>query len=103
VAVKVLGEAGWRVANREVAMYGGAKSPEPYAHRGSLECAKKRSQDAKVAGSPGFCFGDYGDDHVRFALIENRYRLRQAVRVIKSMFLADGLLSPQMTVDSLAE
>ena len=44
--------------------------------------------------SPGIGFGDYGDDHVRFALIENRDRLRQAVRGIKSMFRADGLLSP---------
>jgi alanine-synthesizing transaminase len=42
--------------------------------------------------APGFGFGDYGDDHVRIALIENEHRLRQAVRVIRDMFRKDGLL-----------
>ncbi|MGA4816411.1 hypothetical protein ACPA9J_20960 [Pseudomonas aeruginosa] len=79
------------------------EDPEPYAHLGSLEFAKKLLQDAKVSVSPGIGFGDYGDDHVRFALIENRDRLRQAVRGIKAMFRADGSLSPQRKVDSLAE
>ena len=48
--------------------------------------------DAKVCVSPGVGFGEYGDTHVRFALIENRDRIRQAVRGIKAMFRADGLL-----------
>ena len=48
--------------------------------------------DAKVCVSPGIGFGDYGDDHVRFALIENQDRIRQAVRGIKAMFRADGLM-----------
>ena len=103
VLVKGLREAGWMVENPKASMYVWAKIPEPYAHLGSLEFAKKLLQDAKVSVSPGIGFGDYGDDHVRFALIENRDRLRQAVRGIKSMFRADGLLSPQKKVDSLAE
>lgn len=103
VLVKGLREAGWMVENPKASMYVWAKIPEPYAHLGSLEFAKKLLQDAKVSVSPGIGFGDYGDDHVRFALIENRDRLRQAVRGIKSMFRADGLLSPQRKVDSLAE
>ena len=69
---------------------------------GSLEFAKKLLQDAKVCVSPGIGFGDYGDTHVRFALIENRDRIRQAVRGIKSMFRADGLLpaSTKLTSES---
>lgn len=102
VLVKGLREAGWMVENPKASMYVWAKIPEPYAHLGSLEFAKKLLQDAKVSVSPGIGFGDYGDDHVRFALIENRDRLRQAVRGIKAMFRADGLLSPQRKVDSLA-
>lgn len=53
---------------------------------------QKLLQEAKVCVSPGIGFGDYGDTHVRFALIENRDRIRQAIRGIKSMFRADGLL-----------
>jgi len=59
---------------------------------GSLEFAKKLLNEAKVCVSPGIGFGDYGDTHVRFALIENRDRIRQAIRGIKAMFRADGLL-----------
>ena len=59
---------------------------------GSLEFAKKLLKDAQVAVSPGIGFGEYGDDHVRFALIENQDRIRQAVRGIRAMFRADGLV-----------
>jgi alanine-synthesizing transaminase len=68
------------------------EDPDQYAALGSLEFAKKLLHDAKVCVSPGIGFGDYGDTHVRFALIENRDRIRQAIRGIKSMFRADGLL-----------
>ena len=87
-----LHDAGWMVENPKAAMYIWAKIPEPYAHLGSLEFAKKLLSDAKVCVSPGIGFGDYGDDHVRFALIENQDRIRQAVRGIKAMFRADGLM-----------
>ncbi|KAF1054289.1 MAG: Glutamate-pyruvate aminotransferase AlaC [Stenotrophomonas maltophilia] len=92
VLVKGLHEAGWMVENPKASMYVWAKIPQAYAHLGSLEFAKKLLSDAKVSVSPGIGFGDYGDDHVRFALIENPDRLRQAVRGIKAMFRADGLL-----------
>jgi len=65
---------------------------QTYAKLGSLEFAKKVLKDAKVAVSPGIGFGDYGDDYVRIALIENEARSRQAVRGIKEMFRKDGLL-----------
>jgi alanine-synthesizing transaminase len=74
-------------------MYVWAQIPPPYAALGSLEFSKKVLADAKVAVSPGIGFGDYGDTHVRFAMIENEHRTRQAVRGIRDMFRRDGLLS----------
>lgn len=92
VLVKGLHEAGWMVDNPKASMYVWAKIPDEYADMGSLEFSKKLLADAKVCVSPGIGFGDYGDDYVRFALIENKDRIRQAVRGIKAMFRKDGLL-----------
>ncbi|WP_339524333.1 alanine transaminase [Pseudomonas sp. EA_35y_Pfl2_R111] len=94
--VKGLHELGWMVENPKASMYVWAKIPEQYAALGSLEFAKKLLLEAKVCVSPGIGFGDYGDDHVRFALIENQDRTRQAIRGIKTMFRADGLLPGKM-------
>ena len=92
VMVRGLHEAGWRVEVPKASMYIWAKIPEPYAHLRSLDFFKKLLDDAKVAVAPGIGFGDYGDDHVRIALIENEHRLRQAVRGVRDMFRKDGLL-----------
>jgi alanine-synthesizing transaminase len=92
VLVKGLHEAGWMVEKPKASMYIWAKIPEPYLKMGSLEFAKALLARAKVSVSPGIGFGDYGDDHVRFALIENEARTRQAIRGIKQMFREDGLL-----------
>jgi alanine-synthesizing transaminase len=92
VLAKGLHEAGWMVDVPKASMYIWAKIPEAYRKMGSLEFAKKLLAEAKVAVSPGIGFGEYGDDHVRFALIENEERTRQAVRGIKDMFRKDGLL-----------
>jgi alanine-synthesizing transaminase len=92
VLVKGLHEAGWMVDTPKASMYIWARIPAPYAAMGSLEFAKKLLAEAHVAVSPGVGFGEYGDDHVRFALIENEERTRQAVRGIKEMFRKDGLL-----------
>jgi alanine-synthesizing transaminase len=59
---------------------------------GSIEFTKRLLDQAKIAVSPGIGFGDYGDDHVRIALIENENRLRQALRGVREMFKKDGLL-----------
>ena len=88
---KGLAEAGWVTTKPKASMYIWARIPEPYRAMGSLEFAKKLLAEAKVSVSPGIGFGDYGDDHVRFALIENAERTRQAVRGIKEMFRKDGL------------
>ncbi|MBI2311106.1 MAG: alanine transaminase [Betaproteobacteria bacterium] len=92
VLVSGLHAAGWMVENPKATMYVWARIPEVYRAMGSLEFAKKVLVDAKVAVSPGIGFGQYGDDHVRFAMIENENRIRQAIRGIKDMFRKDGLL-----------
>jgi len=92
VLAQGLQEAGWPVDLPRASMYIWAKIPQAYLALGSLEFAKKLLADAKVAVSPGIGFGDYGDEHVRFALIENEQRTRQAVRGIKEMFRRDGLI-----------
>ena len=98
VMVKGLREIGWMVDNPRAAMYVWAKIPEPYAEMGSLEFAKKLLADAKLAAAPGVGFGQYGDTHVRLALIENEARIRQAVRGIKDMFRKDGVLKTASAV-----
>jgi len=92
VMVKGLHEAGWNVAMPKAAMYIWAKIPDHYKELGSLEFSKRLLTEAKLAAAPGIGFGEYGDDHVRLALIENEERIRQAVRGIKDMFRKDGLL-----------
>lgn len=77
--------AGWLVEKPKATMFVWAKIPEQYMHLGSLEFSKKLLEEAKVAVSPGVGFGKYGDTHVRFSLIENEHRTRQAVRNIKKM------------------
>ncbi len=94
VLAKGLLEAGWQIEIPKASMYIWARIPEPYRNLGSLEFAKQLLAKAKVSVSPGIGFGDYGNDYVRFALIENEARIRQAVRGIKAMFRADGLVRP---------
>ena len=85
VLVKGLHEAGWMVEKPKASMYIWAHIPQAYRHLGSLEFAKLLLQKAKVSVSPGIGFGEYGDEYVRFALIENEARVRQALRGIKNM------------------
>jgi alanine-synthesizing transaminase len=92
VMVKGLHDIGWMVEVPRASMYIWAKIPEAYHGLGSIEFTKRLLEGAKIAVAPGIGFGDYGDDHVRIALIENDHRLRQAVRGIKDMFRKDGLL-----------
>jgi alanine-synthesizing transaminase len=85
-----LNRCGWPVERPKATMFVWAPIPEPYRAMGSLEFSKKLLRDAKVAVSPGIGFGDYGDDHVRFALIENEHRTRQAIQGIRDMIRRDG-------------
>jgi len=92
VLAKGLHEAGWPVEVPRASMYIWAEIPAAYRAAGSLEFAKRLLAHAKVAVSPGIGFGDYGDTHVRFALIENEHRIRQAVRGIRDMLRRDALV-----------
>jgi len=87
-----LNSIGWQVQKPKATMFVWAPIPEQYKHLGSLEFSKKLLEEAKVAVSPGVGFGEYGDDHVRFGLIENEHRTRQAIRGIRDMFRKDGLI-----------
>ena len=91
VLVKGLHEAGWMVDVPKASMYVWARIPEAYRAAGSLEFTKRLLAQAKVSVSPGIGFGEFGDGHVRFAMIENEARTRQAIRGIKQMFRDDGL------------
>ena len=85
-----LNAAGWPVTPPKATMFVWAKIPEFYREMGSLEFGKKLLADARVAVSPGVGFGEYGEDYVRFGLIENEHRTRQAIRSIKRMIKTDG-------------
>ena len=92
VLVGGLNKLGWQLTMPKATMFVWARIPEPYRAMGSLEFSTKLLKDAKVAVSPGIGFGEFGDGHVRFSLIENEERTRQALRGIKQMLLKDGLL-----------
>ncbi len=83
-----LNKLGWPVELPKATMFVWAKIPEQYRALGSVEFSKKLLLEAKVAVSPGVGFGEHGDGHVRFSLIENEERTRQALRGIKQMFKA---------------
>ncbi len=85
-----LSAIGWDVPRPKATMFVWARIPDQYRHLGSLEFSKKLLLEAKVAVSPGVGFGQYGDDHVRFSLIENEHRTRQAIRGIRDMFRIDN-------------
>jgi alanine-synthesizing transaminase len=85
-----LNAIGWPVEKPKATMFVWAKIPQQYREMGSLEFSKKLLKEAKVAVSPGIGFGDFGDEYVRFGLIENSHRTRQAVRGIKQMMRNDS-------------
>ncbi|PKD38119.1 alanine transaminase [Methylomonas sp. Kb3] len=87
-----LNAMGWHVEKPKATMFVWAKIPEAYREMGSIEFAKKLIIDAKVAVSPGIGFGQHGDDHIRFSLIENEHRTRQALRSIRNMLKKDNVV-----------
>jgi alanine-synthesizing transaminase len=88
VLVPGLNKLGWPVEMPKATMFVWARIPERYRAMGSVEFAKKLLLEAKAAVSPGVGFGEHGDGHVRFSLIENEERTRQALRGIRGMFKA---------------
>jgi alanine-synthesizing transaminase len=86
VLVDGLKKVGWKIEKPKATMFVWAEIPPKFKEMGSLEFSKLVLQVANVAISPGVGFGEYGDDHVRFALVENTQRIKQAVKGIKKLF-----------------
>ena len=86
VLIDGLNRIGWEIEKPKGTMFVWAKIPEQYRDTGSIEFSKMLIEKAKVAVSPGIGFGEYGDDYVRFALVENPHRTRQAIRGIRQIF-----------------
>ena len=86
VLIEGLNNMGWQVEAPKATMFVWAKIPEKFTQQGSLDFSMQMLEQAKVAVSPGVGFGQFGDGHVRFSLIENEHRTRQAIRGIKKMF-----------------
>jgi alanine-synthesizing transaminase len=101
VLIDGLAAAGWAVPSPPATMFAWAPVPPAFADRGSLEFSKLLLTEAEVAVSPGVGFGEYGDGHVRLALVENEHRIRQAVRGIKTLFKRHGV-QPVKAVRKLA-
>jgi alanine-synthesizing transaminase len=93
-----LAQAGWNVPAPKGTMFVWAKIPQPFEKLGSLEFAKRMISQAQVAVSPGIGFGQLGDEHVRFALIENEHRIAQAVRGVRAL-LHEGVLNARAGQD----
>ena len=87
VMVESFGRAGWHIPSPKATMFAWTPIPDQFAHMGSLEFAKLLIQETGVGVAPGVGFGEYGDQYVRLALVENEQRIRQAARNIKK-FLA---------------
>jgi len=90
VMVEGLNRIGWKVEKPLATMFVWARIPDRYIAMGSLEFSKLLLRDAKVAVSPGIGFGEGGEDHVRFGLVENEHRTRQAIRGIKKALKLSG-------------
>ncbi|MBW2207732.1 MAG: aminotransferase class I/II-fold pyridoxal phosphate-dependent enzyme [Deltaproteobacteria bacterium] len=85
VLVDGLNRVGWTTEKPKGTMFVWSKIPEQYLKMGSVEFSKMLIKTAKVAVSPGIGFGEYGDEYVRFALVENPHRIRQAIKGIKQV------------------
>lgn len=86
VLVDGMNRIGWKVDKPKASMFVWAEIPDQFKAMGSLEFSKLLIKEAKVAASPGIGFGEYGDEFVRFGLVENEHRIRQAVRGMKKLF-----------------
>lgn len=83
VLIEGLNRMGWAVEKPRGTMFIWAQIPKPFRHMGSVEFSKFLIEEAKVAVSPGLGFGEYGDEYVRFALVENEHRTKQAIRGLR--------------------
>jgi alanine-synthesizing transaminase len=103
ILIKGLSAAGWEMPSPEGSMFAWAPIPEKFAHLGSVGFSKLLLEKAKVAVAPGIGFGEYGDGHVRIALVENAHRLRQAIRNIRNFLATDNAGPLETVVEEPAE
>lgn len=87
VLIDSFANAGWKIDKPEASMFAWTAIPEKYRHLGSVEFAKMLLEECSIAVAPGAGFGEYGDEHVRIALVENEQRIRQAARSVKKLFV----------------
>ena len=87
VLIDSFANAGWKIDKPEASMFAWTAIPEKYRHMGSVEFAKMLLEECSIAVAPGAGFGEYGDEHVRIALVENEQRIRQAARSVKKLFV----------------
>ncbi len=86
VLVESFAQAGWEIPAPQATMFAWVPLPEKFRHLGSLEFSKLMIEKADVAVSPGIGFGEFGDDYVRLAIVENEQRIRQAARGVRRFF-----------------
>jgi alanine-synthesizing transaminase len=103
VLIKGLAAAGWDMPSPDGSMFAWAPIPPRFAHLGSVGFSKLLLEKAKVAVAPGIGFGEYGDGHVRIALVENSHRLRQAIRNIRGFLLTDNAGPVDEPVETAAQ
>ncbi|MBF0591479.1 MAG: aminotransferase class I/II-fold pyridoxal phosphate-dependent enzyme, partial [Nitrospirae bacterium] len=89
ILIDGLNKAGWNVPSPKATMFAWAQIPEQFRHLKSLEFCKLLLTEAKVAVAPGIGFGEGGDDFVRFALVENEHRIKQATKGIRRLLAGD--------------
>ncbi len=87
ILIDGLAKIGWDIPSPEATMFAWAPLPDKYKHLGSLEFSKLLLDKAQVAVAPGIGFGEYGDGHVRFGLVENTQRIRQAIRNMRDLLI----------------
>lgn len=90
VLLESFGKAGWTLPKPSASMFVWAELPEQFKHLGSVEFAKRVMEGAEIAVAPGAGFGEYGDQYVRIALVENEQRIRQAARNLKKFLQSNA-------------
>ena len=101
VLVEGMAQAGWHIPVPQASMFAWAPVPEPFRHLGCMEFSKLLLTEAEVAVSPGTGFGEAGEGFVRIALVENKHRIRQAVRNVRTFFANAG--AALSNVESLSD
>jgi alanine-synthesizing transaminase len=102
VLIDSFSSAGWDIPSPSATMFAWAPIPNQYKHLGSVEFSKLLLSKAQIAVSPGVAFGEHGNDHVRISLVENRHRIRQAARNLKTFLGEQNKIDEKLNRDQVA-